>query len=121
MKEADGWVMRRLFFLFAFSVSLCGHALAESPDETEAATRRGLERVKQAASDWQTHKTCFSCHHQTLPMLAVTEAARVGFPMDETWLASQAKTTHDYFSERIEDMNNGDHVPGGSTTVGYGF
>ena len=82
---------------------------------------RGLARVKQAANDWQTHKTCFACHHQTLPMLAMTEAARAGLDLDQTWLDSQADTTHAYFEERIDDMNAGDHVPGGSTTVGYGM
>jgi N-acyl-D-amino-acid deacylase len=54
-------------------------------------------------------------------MLAMTEAARVGFPLDAAWLESQAKTTHKYFEERIDDMNKGNHVPGGSTTVGYGL
>lgn len=112
--------MIRIFF-FTIAMTSLGHTWAGDIRDVEAATGRGLERVKQAASDWQTHKTCFSCHHQTLPMLAMTEAAKVGFPLDQVWLASQAETTHKYFADRIDDMNQGDHVPGGSTTAGYGM
>ncbi len=94
---------------------------ADITSSLESATRRGLARVQQAASDWKTHKTCFSCHHQTLPMLAAVEAARAGFPLDKMWMKSQADTTLKYFEERIEDMDEGDHVPGGAATTGFGF
>ena len=96
-------------------------AWADELNDLESATRRGLARVKQAASDWQKNKTCFSCHHQTLPMLVATEAERVGFPLDKEWLKSQADTTLAYFEERIDDMDDGDHVPGGAATTGFAF
>ncbi len=94
---------------------------AEASDGVESAVRRGLARATRAASDWQKNKTCFSCHHQTLPMLAALETARAGFAVDDAWLQSQADTTHQYFDERIETMERGDHVPGGATTAGYGL
>ncbi len=95
---------------------------AETRDAgVESATRRGLARVQQAAADWQTHKTCFSCHHQTLPMLAALEAAQAGFPLDKAWLKSQADTSLRYFEERTEEMDAGDHIPGGAATTGFGF
>ena len=100
----------------------CAHAFsAETPGDVRSATARGLALVTRAAGNWQKNKTCFSCHHQTLPMLAMTEAARVGFPMDKAWLKSQAETTRTYFEERIGDMDEGDHVPGGAATAGYGL
>ena len=108
--------------LFAALCVLCGHSSsAETSNTVEAATRRGLALVTRAARNWQKNKTCFSCHHQTLPMLAMTEAARVGFPLDKAWMKSQAETTHAYFEERIEEMDGGEHVPGGAATAGYGF
>lgn len=94
---------------------------AESADDAESATRKGLALVVRAAGNWQKNKTCFSCHHQTLPLLAATESARAGLLPDEAWLQSQADTTHRYFEERIEQMDGGEHVPGGSTTAGYGL
>ena len=113
--------MKLVRCILVLCLVVSGSVFADGPREVDAVVRLGLARVKQAASDWQTHKTCFSCHHQTLPMLAMTEAARVGFPLDNAWLESQATTTHKYFEERIDDMNNGNHVPGSSTTAGYGL
>jgi Prenyltransferase and squalene oxidase repeat len=81
----------------------------------------GLPLVKKAAKNWQSNRSCFSCHHQTLPMLAMLEANRLGFTPDQEWLESQADTTHTYFSERIDDMLAGRHVPGGAATTGYGL
>lgn len=94
---------------------------AETPPGTEDAVRRGLALVVRAAGNWQKNKTCFSCHHQTLPMLAMTESARAGLPPDAAWLQSQAKTTHRYFEQRIGEMDEGEHVPGGAATTGFGF
>ncbi|MFN0077310.1 MAG: prenyltransferase/squalene oxidase repeat-containing protein [Prosthecobacter sp.] len=87
----------------------------------ETAVQRGLALVTTAASNWPKHKTCFSCHHQTLPMLSVIENSRAGHSIDPVWLKTQSDITHAYFEERIDDMLAGDHVPGGATTVGYGF
>lgn len=113
--------MKSVLYIIALCAAVSGSSLAVESNDVESAARRGLARVKQAASDWQTHKTCFSCHHQTLPMLAAVEAERVGFPLDKAWLKSQADTTLKYFEERIEDMDEGDHVPGGAATTGFGF
>ena len=96
-------------------------AQAESTPEVQAAMSRGLALVTRAASNWQSNKTCFSCHHQTLPMLAAIEASDAGVAFDQEWLASQAESTHRYFEERIDRMKVGKHVDGGSTTVVYGL
>jgi len=112
--------MNRLRLLLPCLLSVPWLAAAEVPT-VETAVQRGLARVKQAASDWPQHKTCFSCHHQTLPMLSVIESSRVRHELDSKWLQTQAAITHAYFQERTDDMLAGEHVPGGSTTTGYGF
>jgi hypothetical protein len=103
------------------SLPVCSAADADTAISVHSATHRGLALITRGATNWQAHKTCFSCHHQTLPMLAVIESASVGFEMNKAWLNSQADTTHKYFQVRIDTMNAGDHVPGGSTTAGYGL
>lgn len=93
-----------------------------APPSLETSIQRGLSLVTTAAGNWPKHKTCFSCHHQTLPMLSVVESARTtGRTSDPAWIKTQADITHAYFNERMDEMNAGDHVPGGATTVGYGF
>ena len=113
--------MKQILFLLLICIVFLGQAKAETPCDVESATRRGLARVKQAASDWQDNKTCFSCHHQTLPMLATLEGARVGFPLDKAWLKSQADTTHRFFTRSIKTMDAGEHLAGGAGTVAFGF
>ena len=110
-----------LVLIVSFASQSTSYGDETSIGNIESATRRGLARVTKAASDWQTHRTCFSCHHQTLPMLAALEGAKVGVPIDQAWLKSQADTTHLYFEERIDLMEKGDHVPGGAATTGFGF
>ena len=113
--------MKLIHILLVVSLVVQSKLQAEEMNAVELATRLGMARIKQAASDWQKNKTCFSCHHQTLPMLAAMEADRVGIPLDREWLKSQADTTLAYFEERIDDMDNGKHVPGGAATTGFGF
>ncbi len=91
------------------------------PRDVHESVRLALDRVKRAGTNWLEHKTCFSCHHQTLPMLAVSEAARAGFPIDTAWMKSQADRAHRYFADRTDIMRAGDHVEGGSFTTAYGF
>ncbi len=93
----------------------------EPPPDVKDAVRRGLALVTRAAGNWQKNKTCFSCHHQTLPMLAMTESARAGLPPDAAWIESQAETAHRYFEQRIGTMDEGEHVPGGAATTAFGF
>ncbi len=113
--------MNRVYLTLVLLIVVNGQSRAEDSNELVSAVRRGLARVNQAASDWQKNRTCFSCHHQSLPMLTAIEAERVGFALDREWLKSQADTTHAYFEERIDDMNEGEHVPGGAATTGFGL
>ncbi len=86
-----------------------------------AATKQGLQRLYQAGRNWQENATCFSCHHQPLPMFAAVEAAKFGIPVEAKELKFQSDFTHGYFQPRIETMNVGKHIPGGSATAGFGL
>ncbi len=83
---------------------------------------RGLARLHQSAVDFCQHKTCFSCHHQTLPILAAVEADRAGLrTLDRDWLRRQSSQTHAWFAERLDSMREGGPVPGGAASTGYGL
>lgn len=99
-----------------------GYIVAVEPTaDVRPAIQRGLGLIQLAGTNWQKNKTCFACHHQTLPMLAIKEAARSGLATDESWMKSQLAHTDAYFAERIDMLNTGEHVPGGSFTIGYGL
>ncbi len=109
--------MKRFLFMLVIS-AIAAPSLAA---DLNSAVRLGLQRVQDAAVNWNSNEECFSCHHHTLPMLALLEGSRVGLPLDSQWMKAQADVTHAYFDQRVDDMNVGLHVPGGAATVGYGL
>ena len=110
------WVIFSIFALASHSV-----AGEPTPATIEAAAERGLAITRQAGRNWLQNKSCFSCHHQTLPMLADVEAVKAGFKTNAADLKAQADHSHLYFRERIDLMNAGRHLGGGSSTAGYGL
>lgn len=111
---------------------LCGIALAgaasaadgPAPDRTAAirtAVERGLPLVQGAAKRYPSHRQCFSCHHQTLPMLAMVTARGHGFAIDEDLLQDQADFTLDSFRTHLADLKKGEGIGGKAMTVSYGL
>lgn len=112
--------MNLRFFILPLVLTAGFAAMAEEPaPDVRSAMLRGLGLMRLAGSNWIQNKTCFACHHQTLPMLAIREAALSGSATDESWMKAQMALTDQYFLERIDMMKSAEHVPGGSFTVGY--
>ncbi len=82
---------------------------------------RGLALVQKAAANYPTHRTCFSCHHQTLPMQSMVTAHEYGLAIDEELLQATADFSHDSFRERIGPMREGKGIGGAAMTVAYGL
>ena len=74
-----------------FMLSLAATAAAaptEAPSETvlrDSATR-AIRVIDRTVATWHTQRTCFSCHHQSLPIAAALVARSRGIPLDETLL-----------------------------------
>jgi N-acyl-D-amino-acid deacylase len=93
------------------------------PDDAKirAAVERGLRIVEKAARNYPEHRSCFSCHHQTLPMLAMATARTKGLAIDSDLLAAQAEFTRKSFEKRLADLEKGKDIGGASLTVAYGL
>ncbi len=107
--------------LWAMAVAVAAGERAAEPGAATRAAARGLSVVERAAASYPTHRSCFSCHHQTLPMLAMVTARRHGIPVDEELLRAQARFTHESFRSRTDAMREGKGIGGTSMTVGYGL
>jgi N-acyl-D-amino-acid deacylase len=83
------------------------------------AAARGLAMVQKAAANYPKHRDCFSCHHQTLPMLAVVTARQHHLPIEDKLLGEQAEFTRGSFDGKIADLKRGQGIGGRSMTVGY--
>ena len=88
-------------------------------EDLRVAVTTGLALIQKAAANYPTHRECFSCHHQTLPMLALTVARTAAVPTDAALLPSQADFTLDSFADKRAEMEKGKGVGGGAMTVGY--
>jgi N-acyl-D-aspartate/D-glutamate deacylase len=89
--------------------------------ELRRAALGGLRIVEKAAREYPRHRSCFACHHQTLPLKAMVVARRVGLTIDEGLLQDQAGFTSESFEERIVPMAQGKGIGGAAMTVGYGL
>jgi len=113
---------------FALPLALLVPLLASAGDETpldyhrlRSAVERGLGVVQKAAASYPEHRSCFSCHHQTLPVLAMVSAREKGMAIAPDLLRRQAEFTRDSFDERDAMLRKGEGVGGASMTVGYGL
>jgi N-acyl-D-amino-acid deacylase len=80
-----------------------------------------LAIVQKAAANYPKHRQCFSCHHQTMPMLAMVTARDNQRVIDSQLLQEQAKFTHKSFQGELNGLKAGKGVGGKAMTVGYGL
>lgn len=117
----DGGLIAVLFLGAAAWASAQETDDGEFRQQATAAIERALPLVQQAAARYPQHRQCFSCHHQTLPMLAVVAARRSGMAVDDALLGAQAEFTHASFERELDDLRAGKGIGGQALTVGYGL
>jgi N-acyl-D-amino-acid deacylase len=101
-----------------------GSARADEGPTNEAirgSVERGLARIQAAAANYPNHRDCFSCHHQTLPAMAMAAADRAGVEVDRDLLAEIVEFSAESFRTRMEQLETGTGIGGSSMTVGYGL
>jgi N-acyl-D-amino-acid deacylase len=97
-------------------------ALAEefpSREKLTDAVTRGVRLLEKAAKNYPEHRDCFACHHQTLPLLGMTEARRIGVKIDETIFDDTLQFTHKFFVDRLDALREARGIGGAALTVGY--
>ena len=115
----------RLILSIATSMSASWSLADDAPQADATALRsavaRGLDVVTKAAGRYPGNQSCFSCHHQTLPMLAAVTARSHGLAIDERLLPAQTAFTHASFVDDLDDLRAGRRIGGRAMTVGYGL
>ena len=113
--------MRKTLFLIALLLTGIGSVAADSPqtDPARVALVRGLELIQKSAGEYTKHRQCFSCHHQALPILAMTTAKAHGFEIDEKELQRQLKFTADFLAKNRANYEKGKGQGGQVDTAGY--
>ncbi len=93
----------------------------EKPELAKAAVQRGLAVLERSAQAYPANQSCFSCHHQSLPLLSMTTAREAGLTVDDDLFKAQRLLTRSSFEKQQTRLANGEHVGGRSATVSYGL
>jgi len=88
-------------------------------ERAKIAVEKALDPIVKSAAAYVEEKSCFTCHHQALPVMAASSAELIGIKADRQWLEVQRKFTADFFLKRKADLAKGRGVPGGAFTAGY--
>jgi hypothetical protein len=90
-------------------------------DEIRAAVGRSLPLLEKTAREFTRQRDCFSCHHQTLPLLALTLAEKKGFAVSREELQEQIAWTAKFLKRNEERYREGKGTGGQADTAGYGL
>jgi hypothetical protein len=79
-----------------------------------------LPLLKRAsAQEYPKHRSCFSCHNQAVPAIALALARGRGFAVDAETLQAISEHTEADLNEAVDDYRKGTGQPGGIIRAGY--
>jgi N-acyl-D-amino-acid deacylase len=110
--------MARHSLVLIFALLLAPTARADTPEPVRAAIEKGLKRIEQGTASYRKHRTCFSCHHQALPILSLTTARERGFAVSTETIQAIVDFSVKSFSKK-EAIAKGQGIGGASTTAAY--
>jgi hypothetical protein len=90
-----------------------------SPDQVRAAVTRGLPLLLKSAAQYTDHRQCFACHHQALPVLALTVAKSRGFDVADEDIQKQLEFTAESLDKGRAGYVKGKGQGGQADTAGY--
>jgi hypothetical protein len=101
-------------------LALLGVAAATEPArEVKAAVGRALPLLKKGAEGHVSQRTCFACHNQAVPILALTTARDRGFPLAAEDLKKQLDFIATFLDKNRNEYREGKGQGGQVDTAGY--
>lgn len=88
-------------------------------EQVRVAIKAALSLLERASAGTAENRTCFTCHGQALPVMAITEAKLRGFEIDEENLKRQLEHTAAHLKRGQKNYLAGKGQGGGVDTAGY--
>jgi hypothetical protein len=105
---------------FSWRVRLpAGAAAAAGPKEVREAVARALPLLRKAGAGHMEERTCFACHNQALPLLAMTTARTRGLDVSAEELKKHADFIATFLDSNRENYLKGRGQGGAADTAGY--
>jgi squalene cyclase len=92
---------------------------APKPEAIRAAVAKGLPLILKSTLAYPESRDCFSCHHQAVPVLALTTAKGHGFAVDPEAISASVDLTEADLRSALGSYQKGGGQPGGVTRAGY--
>lgn len=82
------WIIGGLMVI-GFQTS--GFSAEPEPAELRSAISKGISLIEASSKEYLKQRQCFSCHHQAMPLVTLSEARRRGFLIDEDNFQAQVE------------------------------
>lgn len=118
-------MLRRLPIAAALAIALSlapareAAASDPSPEEIREAVTRALPLIRAGAAGSIQKRACFTCHHQAMPVVALTLARRHGFAVEGPEVRAQVEHTAADLEGAVAAYRKGQGQGGGVTRAGY--
>ncbi|HZN33453.1 MAG TPA: prenyltransferase/squalene oxidase repeat-containing protein [Pirellulaceae bacterium] len=112
------WLVLGLLIGAASSATAADPITVEQP-RIRAAIEKSLPLLTKGAVGHRESRTCFACHSQGLPVLALTAAKSKGFAIDDEELKKQLAHTAKFLAGNRENYLKGQGQGGQADTAGY--
>ncbi len=99
--------------------SASGEDLLADEPTLRAAVTKALPLLQKGATGHRENRTCFACHNQGIPILALTTARDRGFEIDEAELQRQLEFIVTFLGQNRENYLQGKGTGGQVDTAGY--
>ncbi len=110
-------------YVILLCAALCLSASSSAAEITDGQIRAAIEQaipwLEKASAGSSKENKCFTCHNHALPVLALSEAKRRGFSVDEDILSSQLKHIHAHLKRGEQRYLDGKGQGGQVLTAGY--
>ena len=95
-----------------------GHADLTS-DQIKIALTKAIDPLQHSLVVYAEKRDCFSCHHQTVPLIALKIARSRGLAIDEDAFQNAIALTMSDLESARDQYRKGEGQPGGVTRAGY--
>ena len=89
------------------------------PGHIDAAVKKSIALIEHSGSVYRRERQCFSCHHQALPVIALTEVRSRGFAINEDEYRQQLERTATHLKSGHQAYLAGKGQGGRGDTAGY--
>ena len=94
-------------------------APAATAKEVRTAVARALPLIRKGAAGHMAQRTCFACHNQAIPLLAMTTARSRGLAVEDEEVQKHLRFIADFLGKNRDNYLKGRGQGGAVDTAGY--